>query len=143
MKTGATLDYRVGRHLGGAAEVIKQMGEFYPQRSGLSWPTYGEVMEKGSRAFLHIGEGAARAGVRALGTRARGMGNGLGMPRADLEQAITVRRQNASKGRNPRGVTKWGPACAEGTPKMRFAGLRERGRTVACPAPTQTGLRMA
>ena len=30
IKTGASLDYRVGRHLGGAAEIIKQMGEFYP-----------------------------------------------------------------------------------------------------------------
>ena len=29
-RPGASLDYRVGRHLAGAAEVIKQMGEFYP-----------------------------------------------------------------------------------------------------------------
>jgi hypothetical protein len=54
IKTGATLDYRVGRHLGGAAEIIKQMGEFYPAKKvGVSWPTYAEVMEKGVGAFLH------------------------------------------------------------------------------------------
>ena len=54
LKTGATLDYRVARHLGGAAEIIKQMGEFYPaKRIGVSWPTSGEVMEKGVGAFLH------------------------------------------------------------------------------------------
>jgi hypothetical protein len=54
IKTGASLDYRVGRHLGGAAEIIKQMGEFYPaKRLEVSWPTYAEVMEKGVGAFLH------------------------------------------------------------------------------------------
>jgi len=54
MKTGATLDYRVGRHLGGAAEVIKQMGEFFPEKKiDVSWPTYAEVMEKGVGFFLH------------------------------------------------------------------------------------------
>jgi predicted deacylase len=54
MKTGATLDYRVGRHLAGAAEIIKQMGEFYPAKTvGVSWPAYAEVMEKGIGAFLH------------------------------------------------------------------------------------------
>ena len=54
MKTGATLDYRVGRHLGGAAEVIKQMGEFYPAKAvGLTWPTYAEVMAQGIGRFLH------------------------------------------------------------------------------------------
>jgi hypothetical protein len=54
MKTGATLDYRVGRHLAGAAEIIKQMGEFYPAKTvGVSWPTYAEVMEQGIGAFLH------------------------------------------------------------------------------------------
>jgi hypothetical protein len=54
IKTGATLDYRVGRHLGGAAEIIKQMGEFYPEKKiGVSWPTYGEVMQQGVGAFLH------------------------------------------------------------------------------------------
>jgi hypothetical protein len=54
IKTGATLDYRVGRHLGGAAEIITQMGEFFPAKKvGVSWPTYAEVMEKGVGAFLH------------------------------------------------------------------------------------------
>jgi hypothetical protein len=54
IKTGATLDYRVGRHLGGAAEIVKQMGEFYPAKKvGVTWPTYAEVMEKGVGAFLH------------------------------------------------------------------------------------------
>jgi len=54
MKTGATLDYRVGRHLGGAAEVIKQMGEFYPAKKiGVTWPTYAEVMKQGTGYFLH------------------------------------------------------------------------------------------
>jgi predicted deacylase len=54
IKTGATLDYRVARHLAGAAEVVKQMGEFYPAKKVVAtWPAYGEVMEKGIGAFLH------------------------------------------------------------------------------------------
>jgi hypothetical protein len=54
IRTGATLDYRVGRHLGGAAEVVKQMGEFFPAKKIVAtWPTYAEVMEKGIGAFLH------------------------------------------------------------------------------------------
>ena len=54
INTGATLDYRVGRHLGGAAEVVKQMGEFYPAKKIVAtWPSYAEVMEKGIGAFLH------------------------------------------------------------------------------------------
>jgi hypothetical protein len=54
IKTGATLDYRVARHLAGAAEVVKQMGEFYPAKKIVAtWPTYPEVMEKGVGAFLH------------------------------------------------------------------------------------------
>ena len=54
MKTGASLDYRVGRHLAGAAEVIKQMGEFYPAKMvKAAWPTYGEVMKQGIGYFLH------------------------------------------------------------------------------------------
>jgi hypothetical protein len=54
MKTGASLDYRVGRHLAGAAEVIKQMGEFYPAKAlRVTWPTYADVMEKGIGQFLH------------------------------------------------------------------------------------------
>ncbi|RPJ84529.1 MAG: deacylase, partial [Acidobacteria bacterium] len=54
LETGASLDYRVGRHLSGAAEVIKQMGEFYPAKTvGVSWPTYAEVMQHGIGNFLH------------------------------------------------------------------------------------------
>lgn len=53
-KTGASIDYRVARHLAGAAEVVKQMGEFYPEKAvGATWPTYAEVMEKGVGHFLH------------------------------------------------------------------------------------------
>ena len=53
-KTGASIDYRVARHLAGAAEVIKQMGEFYPAKTvHVTWPTYPEVMEKGVGHFLH------------------------------------------------------------------------------------------
>jgi predicted deacylase len=54
IKTGASLDYRVGRHLAGAAEIIKQMGEFYPDKTlGVTWPTFAEVTKKGIGAFLH------------------------------------------------------------------------------------------
>jgi hypothetical protein len=54
MKTGASLGYRVGRHLAGAAEVIKQMGAFYPEKAmDVSWPSYTDVMQKGLGAFLH------------------------------------------------------------------------------------------
>jgi len=64
MKTGATLDYRVGRHLAGAAEVIKQMGEFYPAKEiGVTWPTYAELMQRGIGYFLHDPDKAARGRV--------------------------------------------------------------------------------
>jgi hypothetical protein len=54
IKTGASLDYRVGRHLAGAAEIIKQMGEFFPDKAlRVTWPTYAEVMKQGVGAFLH------------------------------------------------------------------------------------------
>ena len=54
IKTGASLDYRVGRHLGGAAEVVKQMGEFFPAKAvRATWPTYAEVMKHGIGYFLH------------------------------------------------------------------------------------------
>jgi predicted deacylase len=53
IKTGASMDYRVGRHLSGALEVIKQMGEFYPEKQvTLTWPGYAEVMKQGVGAFL-------------------------------------------------------------------------------------------
>jgi hypothetical protein len=64
MKTGASLGYRVGRHLAGAAEVIKQMGEFHPAKAvGVAWPSYAEVMEKGVGHFLHD---PAKADVRRV-----------------------------------------------------------------------------
>jgi hypothetical protein len=48
------MEYRVGRHLTGAAEVIRQMGAFYPEKAmDVSWPSYAEVMEKKLGAFLH------------------------------------------------------------------------------------------
>jgi len=52
--TGASLEYRVGRHLAGAAEIIKQMGEFFPAKTiEVTWPTYADVMARGLGAFLH------------------------------------------------------------------------------------------
>jgi hypothetical protein len=64
MKTGATLDYRVGRHLAGAAEVITQMGEFYPAKKvGVTWPTYVDVMKHGIGYFLHDPAKADRSRV--------------------------------------------------------------------------------
>jgi hypothetical protein len=66
IKTGASLDYRVGRHLGGATEVIKQMGEFFPPKAvRATWPTYAEVMKYGIGHFLHD---PARADPRRLFT---------------------------------------------------------------------------
>lgn len=54
IKRGASLDYRVARHLGGAAEVVKQMGEFYPEKKiEASWPGYADVTSRGVGAFLH------------------------------------------------------------------------------------------
>lgn len=54
IRTGASIDYRVARHLGGAAEIIKQMGEFYPaKRMGVTWPTFAEVMQHGVGYYLH------------------------------------------------------------------------------------------
>lgn len=54
IRTGASLEYRVGRHLAGAAEIIKQMGEFFPAKTiEVTWPTYADVMARGLGAFLH------------------------------------------------------------------------------------------
>ena len=54
LETGASMNYRVGRHLAGAAEVIKQMGEFYPAKTvRAAWPTYAEIMQHGVGHFLH------------------------------------------------------------------------------------------
>jgi predicted deacylase len=54
IKKGASLDYRVGRHLAGAAEVIRQMGEFYPEKKlEAGWPGHADMMSRGIGAFLH------------------------------------------------------------------------------------------
>ena len=64
IKTGSTLAYRVGRHLAGAAEVIKQMGESYPEKKiGVAWPTYADVMKNGVGYYLHDPAKAARERV--------------------------------------------------------------------------------
>lgn len=54
IKTGSSIDYRVARHLASAAEVIKQMGEFYPaKRLRVTWPTFADVMRHGVGYYLH------------------------------------------------------------------------------------------
>jgi len=54
IKTGASLDYRVGRHLAGAAEIVKQMGEFFPDKGvQATWPTFAAVTTQRLGAFLH------------------------------------------------------------------------------------------
>jgi predicted deacylase len=54
IRTGASIDYRVARHLAGAAEVIKQMGAFFPEKEmAVGWPSYTDVMQKGLGAYLH------------------------------------------------------------------------------------------
>ena len=54
IKTGASLDYRVGRHLAGATEIVKQMGEFFPDKSvQATWPTFDAVTTQRLGAFLH------------------------------------------------------------------------------------------
>jgi hypothetical protein len=59
IKTGSSMDYRVGRHLAGAAEVMKQMGAFFPAKTVMAtWPTYAEVMARGIGYFLHDPAGA-------------------------------------------------------------------------------------
>ena len=64
IRTGATLDYRVGRHLAGASEIIKQMGEFYPEKTiDVAWPTYAEVMKNGVGGYLHDPAKAPRGRV--------------------------------------------------------------------------------
>jgi len=64
IETGATMDYRVGRHLSGALEVIKQMGEFHPAKAvGVAWPTYAEVMKNGVGHYLHDPQKADRKRV--------------------------------------------------------------------------------
>lgn len=54
LEKGATMDYRVGRHLSGAMEAIKQMEAFFPEKAlSVSFPIYQDVMTKGCGAFLH------------------------------------------------------------------------------------------
>jgi predicted deacylase len=51
---GCTIDYRVGRHLSGTLEVIRQMNSFFPEKELIvSFPRYADVMEHGVGAFLH------------------------------------------------------------------------------------------
>ena len=55
-ETGATMEYRVGRHLSGVLEVSRTMGLeiFYPEfEMSVSWPTYQDVMENGCGYYLH------------------------------------------------------------------------------------------
>ncbi len=64
IRTGASIDYRVARHLGGALEIIKQMGEFYPAKTvGVAWPTYADVMAHGVGYYLHDPASADRRRV--------------------------------------------------------------------------------
>ncbi len=59
IETGASMDYRVGRHLSGALEVIRQMNAFFPEKEMLvSFPDYSDVMEHGCGRFLHDPEQA-------------------------------------------------------------------------------------
>ncbi|MCR4403472.1 MAG: succinylglutamate desuccinylase/aspartoacylase family protein [Firmicutes bacterium] len=54
VSTGATMDYRVGRHLSGTLETVRQMNAFFPEKELLvSFPSYGDVMENGCGHFLH------------------------------------------------------------------------------------------
>ncbi len=51
---GAPLKYRVGRHLSGALEVIKWMGQFYPEKAlEVSWPTFADLMENDVGYYFH------------------------------------------------------------------------------------------
>lgn len=53
-KEGASMDYRVGRHLSSTLELVKQMAAFFPEKEiQVTFPTYKDVMEKGSGYFLH------------------------------------------------------------------------------------------
>ncbi len=51
---GYPMWYRVGRHLSGALEVVKQTAAFYPEKEVIcSWPTYEELKEYDCGYFLH------------------------------------------------------------------------------------------
>lgn len=51
---GCPMNYRVGRHLSGALEVISWTNMNFPEKEVLvSWPTYEELMEHDCGYFLH------------------------------------------------------------------------------------------
>lgn len=51
---GCPMNYRIGRHLSGALEVISWTNMNYPEKEVLvSWPTYDELMEHDCGYFLH------------------------------------------------------------------------------------------
>lgn len=51
---GRPMWYRVGRHLSGTMEVIKQMGEFYPDKQiEVEFPLFQDLKEHGVMHFLH------------------------------------------------------------------------------------------
>ena len=76
IKTGASLDYRVGRHLAGAAEIIKQMGEFYPgedDRRHLADLRRGDGEGRRARSCTTRRRRTRRAGVQELGVKGLGV----------------------------------------------------------------------
>lgn len=53
------MEYRVGRHLTGAAKLLQYLPMFYPEKEVIAtWPGYTELVEKGCGAFLHNPETA-------------------------------------------------------------------------------------
>ncbi|MEF9894547.1 MAG: deacylase [Clostridia bacterium] len=54
IEIGEPMWYRVGRHLSGALEVMKQTALFYPEKEVIAtWPTYEELKEHDCGYFLH------------------------------------------------------------------------------------------
>ena len=53
------IETRVGRHISGAYEVVRQMNSFYPDMEVIyTCPQYNEIVEQGVGAFLHNPETA-------------------------------------------------------------------------------------
>ncbi len=51
---GFPMWYRVGRHLSGALEVVRQTAAFFPEKEVIvSWPTFEELKEHDCGYFLH------------------------------------------------------------------------------------------
>ena len=51
---GCPMWYRVGRHLSGALEVVKQTAAFYPEKEVIAtWPTFEDLKEHDCGYFLH------------------------------------------------------------------------------------------